>query len=243
MVIQIFSDLHFEFEKDSGWGFVNTFPAVGEVLVLAGDVFPLTQWTSFKDPFKEMCRKFYDVVYVPGNHEFYHDTIANSLKVLDTIESEVPNIHILRCGEQVFVNKKEFIGGTLWFPNLPDNILYQRQLNDFHKIYGGFQTWVYEQNRKCSEALREKVNKDSTVVTHTLPHPLCVAEQYKNDPLNRFFVSSETATIGNNKPGLWIHGHTHSSVNIMVGGTRIICNPAGYNRENKDFKPDLYVSY
>jgi hypothetical protein len=48
------------------------------------------------------------------------------------------------------------------------------------------------------------------------------------------------------KPALWIHGHTHSSVDTYVGGTRIVCNPRGYvygngQIENPNFDPTFTV--
>lgn len=33
------------------------------------------------------------------------------------------------------------------------------------------------------------------------------------------------------QPTLWIHGHTHEKADYMIGNTRIVSNPRGYNRE------------
>mgnify|MGYP000882269726 CR=1 FL=1 len=44
---------------------------------------------------------------------------------------------------------------------------------------------------------------------------------------------------------LWIHGHTHDSFDYLVKGTRVLCNPRGYVKEevneNRAFDPDLIV--
>ena len=42
---------------------------------------------------------------------------------------------------------------------------------------------------------------------------------------------------------LWIHGHVHNNFDYMIGDTRVICNPRGYEmyQENFEFKPDLEV--
>ena len=52
-------------------------------------------------------------------------------------------------------------------------------------------------------------------------------------------------------PGVdvWMHGHTHSSVDMEIGQTRVVCNPRGYSRqfnlsENNRWDPtkDVLVS-
>jgi hypothetical protein len=42
-----------------------------------------------------------------------------------------------------------------------------------------------------------------------------------------------------------VHGHTHDSFDYQVNGTRVICNPRGYQREgvneNASFDPQLVI--
>jgi hypothetical protein len=42
---------------------------------------------------------------------------------------------------------------------------------------------------------------------------------------------------------LWIHGHTHESVDYFVNSTRVVCNPRGYApmELNESFDPVLTV--
>ena len=45
---------------------------------------------------------------------------------------------------------------------------------------------------------------------------------------------------------LWIHGHLHDSVDCEVAGTRVVCNPRGYQHwsgsfENGSFEPEFVV--
>jgi hypothetical protein len=50
-------------------------------------------------------------------------------------------------------------------------------------------------------------------------------------------------------PALWIHGHTHLSVDCMVNDTRVVCNAKGVGPllmyrerpENPDFDPRLVI--
>jgi hypothetical protein len=49
--------------------------------------------------------------------------------------------------------------------------------------------------------------------------------------------------IADARPALWVHGHTHDSLDYRIGDTRIICNPFGYlhHEENPKFQRDLVV--
>lgn len=44
---------------------------------------------------------------------------------------------------------------------------------------------------------------------------------------------------------LWIHGHTHDSMDTEINGTGVVCNPRGYNEfgkfENKNFDENLVI--
>jgi Icc-related predicted phosphoesterase len=66
------------------------------------------------------------------------------------------------------------------------------------------------------------------VVTHHLPTYRSVAPRFKSSPLNAFFVSDLEELIEERRPRLWMHGHTHTSVDQRVGSTRFLCNPFGY---------------
>jgi predicted phosphodiesterase len=40
---------------------------------------------------------------------------------------------------------------------------------------------------------------------------------------------------------VWIHGHTHTPCQYVVGDTRVICNPIGYPRERATARLDCCV--
>ena len=45
---------------------------------------------------------------------------------------------------------------------------------------------------------------------------------------------------------LWVHGHMHDSLGYQVNGTRVLCNPRGYqirdgSTENARFEPGLVI--
>jgi predicted phosphodiesterase len=90
--------------------------------------------------------------------------------------------------------------------------------------------------------LREPFLGPTVVVTHHSPSPRSVPDRFDGDPLTPAFSSNLEWLIERYQPALWVHGHTHDSFDYMIGKTRVICNPAGYQHEpNLDFKWDLVV--
>lgn len=65
---------------------------------------------------------------------------------------------------------------------------------------------------------------------------------FHDSPLNPAFASHMPELV--RKPvDLWVHGHTHCSVDYVTDGTRVLCNPRGYGPHdlNPKFAPDLVV--
>ena len=90
------------------------------------------------------------------------------------------------------------------------------------------------------------------VVTHHGPHPAGVSPRYKGNSLNAAFFSDLRSLMPH--VDLWVHGHTHDSVDIQEGRCRVVCNPRGYplnvkgapnweavEFENKSFNPQFVV--
>jgi predicted phosphodiesterase len=82
MKLHILNDLHIEFEDFEH-------PVIeADVVVLAGDIgvgMEGLRWAEARFPDRP-------VIYVPGNHEFYHHDIA----LIDELKAEAPdNIHVL----------------------------------------------------------------------------------------------------------------------------------------------------
>lgn len=107
MKLLIVSDLHLEFG--------NTYvpPQTGyDVAVIAGDIGnPATfvvHWAKRESTFR--CAR--NVVYVPGNHEFYGTVMQRSLAAMR--EAAVGSkVHALECAETV-IDDVRFLGCVLW---------------------------------------------------------------------------------------------------------------------------------
>jgi Icc-related predicted phosphoesterase len=74
------------------------------------------------------------------------------------------------------------------------------------------------------------------VVTHHLPHSRSIPKRFTGDLLNAAYASDLSETIRSGCPALWVHGHTHDSCDYRIDDTRIVCNPRGYDDENRRFQ-------
>jgi predicted phosphodiesterase len=236
--LRILSDLHFEFHADDGRSFVESLnPSPDEILVCAGD---LTSGHRLPAALNLLCDAFREVVYVAGNHEFYGSTRAQVERWIAEVVHERGNFTALDYGDKAEIDGVRFVGCPLWFSR---NLRAPRAaMNDF-RLIRDFESWVYEENARCVEFLRREVQAGDVVVTHYLPSHKSVSPQWRGSPLNAFFVCDVEHVIADARPALWVHGHTHDSLDYRIGDTRIICNPFGYlhHEENPKFQRDLVV--
>jgi len=241
MRIQILSDLHLEFDRDGGEGFAESVPVAGDVLVLAGDLIPLRAAEQVRQALSWFCDRFPDVIFVPGNHEYYKTRPEDAEALLHACALQIPNLHVLNPGIAL-IGGRRFVGATLWFPPTPDEVLYRSALNDFRMIRG-FVPWVHDTHAEHLAFLREYVQPGDVVVTHHLPHPRSIAPAHARSDLNRFFLAVDAAELVEQSGArLWVHGHTHTPCNYVEGKTQVVCNPRGYPHEMNSFNPGLVVA-
>lgn len=271
MKIRIASDLHLEF--DHGYNHVFELPRVEDekntVLVLAGDVGLADKPHTYIDFLRDVTDRFRHVVYIPGNHEYYKTSFNRGLdKINDAIAmpSQTGRTDNITAGDGFVCIEDDvaFVCATLWTDmnnSDPHTMFYVRErMNDFRLIRVGSPDNPYGRRWKPEDCIVEfnKAKKfifenikhfseeglEVVVVTHHLPTPLSINERYVEEPLmNGGYASNLFEEIANSKAVLWIHGHTHSSCDYDVEGTRVVCNPRGYymNEENPKFDPTLTI--
>jgi len=231
MRIKICSDLHFEFHKDKGHGFIRNMDSTDvDVLVLAGDI---TQHYWAHNHIRELCDKFSNVVLIAGNHEHYDSSFEQVRHIFNTLSQKIDNFNFLD-NSTITIGGQRFVGTTLWFPDGPTNFMYKHGLNDFEWIRD-FEKKVYTENKNAQEFLYKTVDKNDIVVTHHLPSFNCVSSQYRNgldSALNVFFVCDMEKLIMDKQPKIWCHGHGHNHSDMMFGKTRVIRNPLAYPHEH-----------
>jgi predicted phosphodiesterase len=241
MRIQVMSDLHLEFHADGGASFVESLDPSGvDVLVLAGDI---DVGSGLPAALGLMCRHFAgsQVLYVHGNHEFYHSSFQDVQMLTRQVARRHRNLQWLEQ-RTVRIGGQRFLGATLWFAHDEAALHHRGAMNDFLEIQG-FETWVYEVNRRTVSWLRKRVCPGDVVVTHHLPSPKAVAPCHAKSPLNPFFVCDLEQLMLKARPALWLFGHTHTSADFVLGDTRLICNPLGYvgAEQNARFDERLMV--
>lgn len=265
MKIAICSDLHLEFQDIN---LQNTEGA--DVLILSGDIMIAEdlhnhpemdygmysnanlqdlgrrQQTAlrFRDFLKRCSFQFPHVVYVAGNHEFYHGKWKASLQDLRNECAKFPNVYFLERDVKV-IDDVTFIGATLWTDcNKGDPLTLHAltdMMNDFriirndehgytklrpaHAMYRHQQTISY-----LKAVLPDMKDRKIVFVGHHAPSKQSTHPKYQNDQLMNGGYSSDLCEFILDHPEikLWTHGHTHDPFDYMIGSTRIVCNPRGY---------------
>ena len=76
-----------------------------------------------------------------------------------------------------------------------------------------------------------KPEQKFVVVGHHAPSKMSTHEMYKDDTImNGGYSSSlDDYILDHPQIKLWTHGHTHHVFDYMIGSTRVLCNPRGYD--------------
>ena len=91
------------------------------------------------------------------------------------------------------------------------------------------------------EQVKEYKGRPIIIVTHHAPSPYSISQQYAGSMLNPAFASNlNEFIISNPHIRLWCHGHCHNRCDYILGGTRVVCDPFGYNNENNADLPYNY---
>ena len=243
MRIQVMSDLHFEYHPDGGHAWIDQLPKCdAEVLVLAGDIGEVRKGV-LTGVLERFTSRYSEVVFVPGNHEYYGSEISECEALFTALDERLSNLHILRQ-RTVDIRGQRFVGATLWFPERSglDHEFYKQRLNDFRQIKGGFEEWVAERAREDAAFLLREVRQGDVVVTHHIPSLRGVAPRWLStvDGFGRFFVHELPEELIQ-RATLWCHGHGHDSVFSQINDHTLVGNPFGYLgvEENPQFDPAL----
>lgn len=236
MRVQYASDLHMEFYDNSVFLAREPFKVAGDVLVLAGDTFPLIELEDYQEHrFFDWCAANYrETLLIPGNHEYYHSDIglypeAWRLRLRD-------NVTMYENGT-IVVDDTEFILSTLW-SHIPMTkwLTLKKGMSDFTLIkHNGksFTATTYNQLHKrdlafIKAAVSASKAKHKVVVTHHVPSRLLVAPEFQGSSLESGFTVDLTDYIETSGIDAWVYGHSHRSIEAIIGKTRMLSNQIGY---------------
>ena len=281
MKIKLVSDLHLEFSD-----IMIPNDADYDLLILSGDImvaqdmhdFPeenvrtaamLEMLSSrqakaqrFRDFFKRCSFQFPHVIYVAGNHEFYHGKFFASLDHLREECAKYPNIYFLENDVKV-INDIVFMGATLWTDcNKHDPFTLHAladMMNDFRIIrndYAGYRSLkpadIADRHRKTLQYFKTVMDgypqeQKFVVVGHHTPSHASCHPQYAHDYIMNGGYHSDLSDFILDHPQikLWTHGHTHHPFDYVIGSTRVVCNPRGYEsdgyNEDTGWNPNIVL--
>jgi predicted phosphodiesterase len=250
MKIRVVSDLHLEFSdifiKNSDANDIDVLILSGDIMVASKVLKPQSEYgIRFRDFLKRCSFQFPHVIYVMGNHEFYDG--GDFYKSVDMMRSACGvhnNVYLLERDTKV-IDDVVFVGGTLWtdmnkFDPLTLHAV-RDMMNDYRAIRNDKNGYIplkpadtVERHRQTRDYIMHVVdeNKDKkcVVVTHHTPSFQSCHEQYRSDYLMNGAYHSELSELIFDRPQikLWTHGHTHHAFDYMIGETRVVCNPRGY---------------
>lgn len=242
------SDLHTEFDP-----FDLPLPRWPDLVLLAGDI-------GFGAAGITFASRYFPpevpVAVICGNHEFYRSDIESVLRLCREQADVSPNVRFLE-NDQVVLTFKErsvrLLGCVLWTdfrlggnPERSFDVATSR-LADFRLIGEGSralkpndQLKRHEQSRAwLTDRLAEPFAGTTVVLTHHAPSPRSQHPRFIGDELTPAFVSDLDALILEHQPALWVHGHTHWSVDYRMGATRVYSNQRGYPKEDPGFRLEL----
>lgn len=265
----ILSDLHLEFGA-----FRPPSPELYDLVVLAGDIAPgpkAVHWAQRASAFGGK-----PVVLVPGNHEFYggerirtlellREQVASSnVHLLDRDEVVIRGVRFLgatlwtdfaldaergtdvaRAMRDATQGLNDFAGRIRQRARYPggdhraDLRFTPEQAAHEHALS---RSWLAEHLAAPVDPARVAA---TVVVTHHAPSARSMDPQYEGHPLNPCFYSELPESFFQ-VASLWVHGHTHSSVDYLHHRTRVVANPRGYVAwngagENRAFAHDLVI--
>lgn len=236
MKIQLLSDTHgsdYDIDEEA------------DVIVHAGD---FSNHLSGAVEFADFCiDSEKDYVFALGNHDYYRSNIYDSWKyLLDK------GYNVLTPNNNVELQGYTFVGGTL-FTNFRANRLLYQQPMQWDKNKRTAEDWVYDFqqvliskpdryvkaedyvtlfNEHHNNIMKFKGKDNVVVVTHFPPHLACLDPYWGTHPtasaLNPYFIND--LEVDGFK--LWLSGHTHTAVDEVVDGCRLVINPLGYPDEH-----------
>lgn len=251
MRIRVLSDLHLEFCNKSPDEVLRLIPrGKQDVVIIAGDITTSHDDKKGVDHLITVGRHFAEipVLIVAGNHEYYHgESVDKTDYMLERATHFCNNLVFLNAAHRpsVVIDDIVFIGCTLWFPQKTTTDICKSMLTDY-SIIPKLGDWVHERHINSTITLRSEVESLSdhtkfVVITHHLPFDFLISDRFRGDRLNCFFSAGMPNNILPRMPELWVHGHSHDSIDETVADCRFIRNPYGYvSCPNPEFKPELY---
>lgn len=244
MTFQYASDLHLEFPENRDWLRTHPLEPSADVLLLAGDVLPLHLVPKHRKLLNEIAQPFKEVIWIPGNHEYYGNSIPSEGDDLDL--QPLAKWRIVN-NRSVVIGTARILCTTLWTAISQLNETYMRHsMNDYLQIRHGEKlllpahtTRLHQRSVTWLKAeLTKPFDGPTVVMTHHVPTMMHYPERFKGDALNEAFAVELHDLIHASDIHTWIYGHHHHNTPAFtIGGTYMRTNQVGYVQygEQKSF--------
>jgi len=245
MKIHLQSDIHLEFDSKPD----NL--VMADVYVLAGDIGVISNTRAIKDYFNSIKDNCDHIIWVLGNHEFYHSVYEESLEKALSIANEcgIKLLDIAFGTQDLEIDGVKFWGTTFW-TDLHEHDWFahkkiQDGLNDFHVIHKkNGRKFTAHESYEINQFSRKLINWDADVIiTHhcptMIPHPKFplneLAYAFNNTGLEQKIIDSNIK--------YWLYGHTHHSTVEEYNCTLVVSNQYGYGvyNEQTGYNPNLIL--
>jgi predicted phosphodiesterase len=237
------SDTHFEFmthvAKTDFWEKLSKQVEKDQphVAILAGDITSLgrTSMSPLEEVFDRALSLYPNVVYIPGNHEFFGTTITDGwLKIKQAGKARTRIVTLQN--ETVEAGPAEIYGGTLWYS---DNFTGRNRYFIDYRLVRDSIPGIANEHRAFISTPSSGIGE--FVVSHHFPTSESIHPNYRNEDNNHFFCANIDSTVDRwqketgSKIKLWVHGHTHMPFDyVSVHGFRVYANPYGYAGEDSN---------
>lgn len=243
MRISFASDLHLEFPLVDR-ARALAFRGNSDVIVLAGDIEVGMKTVDVALQLSDLFPRSH-IVWVAGNHEFYHRNIDTQIERYREACRTHDRVHFLE-NDSIQIGSTKFVGCTLWtdFSLLGDAKqameMAERGITDFKLIQTRRGEWftpqdaanLFQQSSAYLESeLSKSVAQNTVVISHFPPGLETLNPRFDLSPITAYFQANVRAIIEKFQPALWIFGHNHYSHDIQIGSTRVVSNQLGYRSE------------
>lgn len=240
MIFRLASDLHTEFFEVSEMARLarEALPPLDDdkktTLLLAGDIGSAERLENIVELITYLSPRFKEILYIPGNHEYYHGDFSIALQNLREPLYRFDNVMVTAAGSKSADTCRIHMH-TLWTDFDKENPMSmleaQSRMNDYRMITNGNSMLkpadTLQRHKQHIHMLRvlSPFYQGDLVMTHHSPSLRSIPAEYLHDRVNGAYHSDLEWLIEEKKPAVWVHGHTHTACDYMLGSTRIICNP------------------
>jgi Calcineurin-like phosphoesterase len=204
------------------------------ILLLAGDTGSYRRKNIYRVVIDRLCDRFSEVVDIPGNHFWYGGTEWS----VESLPFDRPNYHF---GSTLAL--RNIKAATLWTDFLGANPVVEKAcfegMNDFRQIPDLVPEIVRARHAQHTQFLEENIEPGDLVMTHFAPSWRSIPPDHGGGEVDAYYATDLEYLILEKRPAIWMHGHIHTACAYMIGETKVLSNPAGY--EGRDHNAELVL--